>query len=477
MDAAETVQTVKWKFVPREYQLAPLKARVERGISRILLVWHRRAGKDLTIWNLISTEAMKRVGTYYYFFPTYGQGKRILWDGRTGDSTRFLDYIPKELVFDTSETELQVILVHPNPKDPDVPEPGSIIQIIGTDRLDQIVGSNPIGCVFSEYSIQDPRAWDLVRPILRENGGWAAFVYTPRGRNHGWKLYSRVKNDPAWFVSVLTIADTKRADGTPIVTAADVQQDIREGMDPDVAQQEYYCSWEGAVEGAYFAKQLQTLRQANTPLIGQYPYNPYLPVYTGWDIGVDDETVVWFAQQPRRGFWNFFDYYQFRNEGLNHYARVLKEKGYNYERHFFPWDMVVKEFGSGKTRLEIAQDLGLRPAKAVKKYSIADKIEAGRKLLGVCSFDERGCERGLDGLASYTKERDEKRGTYVDHPLHDWASHPADAFTTFAVAARDFVGISQSHADVMLNPLVDEAQTQRTADADFNPLLDAPEIR
>lgn len=462
---------VQWKYVPRDYQLGPLKARVEQGIKRILLVWHRRAGKDLTIWNLIIDAAMQRVGAYYYFFPTYAQGKKILWDGRTGDSTRFLDYIPKELIYSTNETELQITLVHPEPKDPDVPEPGSIIQIIGTDRMDSVVGTNPIGAVFSEYSLQDPRAWDLIRPILRENGGFAAFVYTPRGRNHGWKLYHRVKDDPSWYVSVLTIDDTKREDGSPIVTAADVEQDIKEGMDPDVAQQEYYCSWEGAIQGAYFSKQLQALRKRG--LIGKVPYNPYLPVYTGWDIGVDDHTSIWFAQQPRRGQWAFIDYYENRNEGLPFYAGILKEKGYNYERHFFPWDMAVKEFGSGKTRVEIAHDLGIHPIKVVKKLSIGDRIEAARKLLGTSEFNETGCERGLDALAAYTKEFDEKRGTYLDHPLHDWSSHGSDGFCTFAVGARDTVGIAtQRYADVMGDPLRDAAA--QTADADFNPLVDAP---
>lgn len=463
---------VDWKFLPREYQLNPLKARVDAGKKRLLLVWHRRAGKDLTIWNLVITEAMKVVGAYYYLFPTFAQGKKILWDGRVGPrdgSIRFRDFIPEHLIFDTNETEMQITLVHPNPKDPDVPEPGSIIQIIGTDRMDSIVGTNPIGCVFSEYSLQDPRAWDLLRPILRENGGWAAFVYTPRGRNHGWKLYSRVKDDPSWFVSVLTINDTKKADGTPLVTEADVQQDISEGMDPDVAQQEYYCSWEGSTQGAYFGLHIATARKTNR--IGLFPYNSYLPVFTGWDIGVDDETAIWFAQQPRRGIWNFIDFYQNRNLGLDHYAQVLKEKGYNYERHFFPWDMVVKEFGSGKTRLEIAADLGLKPAKAVKKVSIGDKHEAARKLLGSSCFDEKGTDRGIDALVSYTKEFDEKRGTYIDHPLHDWASHPADAYCTFAVGVRDTIGIDRPQTSVsVFDPMKDQ-----TADADFDPRCDAPE--
>ena len=305
--------SVEWKYIPREYQLNPLHARAD-GISRILLVWHRRAGKDLTVFNLVITEAMKRVGAYYYFFPTYGQGKKILWDGRIGDGTKFLDFIPRELIFNTNETEMQVTLVNPNPRTPDAPEPGSIIQIIGTDRMDSVVGTNPIGCIFSEYSLQDPRAWDLVRPILRENGGWAAFVYTPRGRNHGWKLYNSVKNDPKWYVSVLTINDTRKPDGSPVVSAADVEQDIREGMDPDTAQQEYYCSWEGSTQGAYFARQLQAARSSQR--IGVVPYNAYLPVVTGWDIGVDDHTAIWFAQQSRRGQWDLIDYYEHRNEGL-----------------------------------------------------------------------------------------------------------------------------------------------------------------
>lgn len=466
--------SVEWKYIPRDYQLNPLRARAE-GKKRILLVWHRRAGKDLTIWNLVVAEAMKEVGAYYYFFPTYGQGKKILWDGRVGPkdgSIRFRDFIPSELIFDTNETEMQVTLVHPNPKDPDVPEPGSIIQIIGTDRMDSVVGTNPIGCVFSEYSLQDPGAWDLVRPILRENGGWAAFVYTPRGRNHGWKLYNKVKNSPSWFVSVLSILDTKKSDGSPLVTPEDVEEEIRDGMDPDTAQQEFYCSWEGSIQGSYFGEQLKLARTQKR--IGLVPYNPRLPVITGWDIGVDDETVVWFAQQSQRGRFDIFDYYQNRNRGLDHYAEYLAGKPYHYERHFFPWDMVVREFGSGKTRLEIAASLGLKPGKAVQKVSIGDRIAAARQLLGVCVIDETHCERGLDALTSYTKELDEKKQTYVDHPLHNWASHPADGFCTLAVGIRDTYGIARPNQSLsQFDPLEDQSTV--AVDSDFDPRVDAPE--
>lgn len=145
---------------------------------RAVLVWHRRAGKDKTTLNFTIMKMLQRVGLYYYFLPTYAQGKKIIWDGIGSDGFAFMQHFPNYLVAGRSETEMQVTFRN-----------GSVFQVIGTDKIDSIVGTNPIGCIFSEYSLQNPKAWDLTRPILGENGGWAVFVYTPRGKNHGHRLF------------------------------------------------------------------------------------------------------------------------------------------------------------------------------------------------------------------------------------------------------------------------------------------------
>ncbi len=166
--------TIPHNFSPRPYQLPILRA-LDSGIKRAVAVWHRRAGKEKTFINYVAKAAFTRVGTYYYLFPTYAQARKVLWDGRDREGFPFMAHFPKEVVKKQNDSEMRLELIN-----------GSAVQLIGTDNIDSIVGTNPVGCVFSEYAVQDPRAWDYIRPILRENGGWAIFDYTPRGKNHGF---------------------------------------------------------------------------------------------------------------------------------------------------------------------------------------------------------------------------------------------------------------------------------------------------
>ena len=175
--------TLPHNFKPRKYQLPFLKA-WDSGIKRFILVWHRRSGKDKTVFANLVKKMFERVGTYFYFLPTYTQAKKVIWTGADKDGFRFLDHIPKELIKgEINETEMRVELIPPPGH-----TSGSIIQLVGADNIDRIVGTNPIGVVFSEYSLMKPKVWEYIRPILAENGGWAVFVFTPRGMNHAWNL-------------------------------------------------------------------------------------------------------------------------------------------------------------------------------------------------------------------------------------------------------------------------------------------------
>lgn len=232
--------TIPFNYEPRPYQV-PLFDSIANGFKRAVAVWHRRAGKDKTLLNLIVKEAFKRCGVYYYFFPTYNQGRKVLWDGIDRNGFRYLDHIPEQLrEGNPNATEMKIRLVN-----------GSLIQIIGTDNIDAIMGTNPVGCVFSEYSLQNPMAWDLIRPILAENGGWAVFNYTPRGRNHGFILYEMAKNNPEWFCQLMTIDDTGA------VTAAMVQAEREAGMSEEMIQQEFFCSFEAALSSCFFSGALE----------------------------------------------------------------------------------------------------------------------------------------------------------------------------------------------------------------------------
>src|ERR1700679_3812745 len=210
--------TIPHNFTPRHYQLPVLRA-LDSGVTRAVACWHRRSGKEKTFLNYTVRKCVERVGTYFYAFPTYTQGKRALWDGRDRDGFPFMGHFPKELIASSDATELKKTLIN-----------GSIFQIVGTDNIDALMSTNPIGVVFAEYSLQDPRGWDYMRPILRENGGWAIFDYTPRGKNHGYTLYEMARKlmedgDPAWYAERLTIDDTG------VLTSADMDAERREGMD------------------------------------------------------------------------------------------------------------------------------------------------------------------------------------------------------------------------------------------------------
>lgn len=417
---------VPHNYTPRLYQ-ERLYDCLANGYKRGVAIWHRRAGKDKTLFNLVVKEAYKAPGVYYYFFPTYNQGKKILWDGidpRTG--LKFLDHIPSEILDKKTDTEMKITL-----------DNRSIIQVVGTDNFDSIMGTNPRGCVFSEFSLQDPRAWDYIRPILRENGGWALFVYTPRGKNHGWEMYRMARAQGDWFTSLFTARDTRREDGTPVITEADIEKDRAEGMSDELIEQEYYCSFEGFVQGAYYAKQLKAARAEGR--ITSVPRVDGHEVYTFWDLGVDDSTSIWFLQVIGREM-RFIDYFEATGEGLAHYAKALKERPYVYGDHYMPHDADVRELGTGISRKETAENLGIRPVLVVQRardtQAVLAGIEAVRNIMSQCWFDERKCSRGLSALEGYQAEYDEEKKKLANHPLHNWCSHGADALRTFAVGYR-----------------------------------------
>jgi hypothetical protein len=205
---------------------------VDGGVKRAVCVWHRRSGKDKTFINIMMTKMAQRKGTYYYFLPTYNQGKKIIWDGMDKGGFKFLDHIPESLIVRKNETDMKIELVT-----------GSIFQVVGTDNIDSIMGTNPVGCVFSEYSLQDPKAWEFIRPILLENDGWAIFNFTPRGLNHAKELYEMARVNPDWFCELLTVNDTKEENGNRYITDEMIESERRTGMSETLIQQEYYCDF------------------------------------------------------------------------------------------------------------------------------------------------------------------------------------------------------------------------------------------
>lgn len=423
-------------FRPRDYQLPTWKTMVDdRKIKRACLVWPRRAGKDLTCLNIMAYHALVlRPGNYYYFAPSYAQGEKIIWDGKTKDGSPFLSVFPG-YPNTQSEDPNSMIAAIDNRKMKIRLTNGSLFQVVGASEQDAIVGTNPVFCVFSEYSIQSPKFYDYMRPILLENDGIAMFTYTARGLNHGWRLYETTKDNPNWHTEFRT-CETVLHDGKRIITDAMIEEERKAGMSDDMIRQEFYNDFYASNSGAYYASQMRAALEEGR--IGNVPWRPELPVHTAWDLGRRDATAIWFFQVDYNGNVNIIDGFAMTGEGLPYYLKKLREKPYLYGTHFAPHDMKVADFSTNKSRLEIALQHGVR-FHVLPKLDVQDGIDAARTLLPRCRFDKDKCFSGLEALRQYSKEESGLTDMYGmpifrDQPKHDWTSHYADAFRYLSLA-------------------------------------------
>ena len=390
------------KFVPRPYQIPICKALEVDGYKKLLIVMPRRSGKDLVAWNLMIRAALRKPGIYFYCLPTFRQCKLVIWDSITNDGDRFLDYIPKELIAGTNSQELKIRLIN-----------GSIIQLIGSDSYDtSLVGTNFRFIIFSEWALSDERAYHFARPVLNANDGTVMFLSTPRGKNHLFTLFSIAEKLDDWYTTIMTIEETKH------IPIDQINKEIESGeMSYDLAQQEYWCSFSLGVEGAFYSKYIDDMRLYGR--IGMVPWQPDQPVNTAWDIGVSDSTVIIFFQYFDNMV-RIIDVYVNNKQGLEHYIKEVQNKPYVYNKHIAPFDMKVKEFGSGVTRLEKAANLGIRFVIA-KSLFIQDGIEAVRTMLPKTMIDETRCSKLIVALEHYRQEYDHKNKVYKNKPLHDWS--------------------------------------------------------
>lgn len=407
------------QWTPRAYQ-RPAWNYLERGGKNLVNVWHRRSGKDSMALNWTAVSAHERKGVYWHMLPEAEQARKAVWNGVDREGRRIIEQVfPGALdpgsawgIVKAADKQTMTLEL----------KCGSIWQLVGSDNYNSLVGSNPCGVVYSEYSIANPSARDFLRPILKENGGWQAYIYTPRGKNHGYDLYQMAKSNPKWFASLLTVEDTMRNGGT--LTLEDIEDERRSGMDEDMIRQEYYCSFEAAMRGAYYGDLFEAIEKEKR--LGHVPYNPAVPVETWWDLGVGDSTAIWFIQRVNQE-WHAIDYLEASGEGLEYYARAIFNKPYAYSRHVGPFDLQNRELGTGKTRLEMLANLGLR-MEVAPKLKPDDGIQAVRQVLPLFWFDSVKCDAGVKALSQYRRAYDDKLKMFKDNPLHDWTSHAADAF-------------------------------------------------
>ena len=433
-------------YKPRPYQ-QPFLDFMSAGGKRAFLVWHRRAGKNISAWQWMYSEALLNVGLYYYVFPSLKQGRKILWEGKTGEETgneKFIDYIDPDWIWPNpkdgvNNTEMTVKLRHPL----DRTKEGSMIQIVGTrsdsgkSEAEHLRGTNPRGIIMDEYSEHNPIAWEILAPILVESNGWALFTMTPKGPNHAFKMYQHVKDNPDWFVQCLDVTMTTRENGLPVVSQEAIENERLEGKDEVYIQQEYYVSWAGISQGSYYTKQLDFMRKEDR--FRPNLYDPNLDCFTTWDIG-HDEAMVCLIGQAQGNFVRWIDGFKVEQKDLRWAWQTLQDmryaRGYTYACHYFPWDMGVHEWGASQGRLRSARDLGMRNIHIAKKLSIDEGHTAVRTQFGNWSFDSHLLGWAIDDLGMYAAKKDEKTGLFSDTPERSKFKHTADAIRTFAVSEK-----------------------------------------
>lgn len=375
-----------------------------------MMVCHRRAGKtvacvaDLVLSALTTT---KQDARYAYICPQYNQAKDVAWlyiKRLTAD-------VPK---VEYNESELRCDL--PN---------GARIRLYGAENGERLRGLYLDGVILDEYADMSPDTWGaIIRPALSDRKGWAAFIGTPKGHNAFYEVWDSA--DDEWFKLKLA------ASSSGIIPAEELEAS-RRSMTIDQYEQEFECSFEAAIRGAYYGKEMKQAEQDGR--LTRVPYEPVSEVWTAWDLGMDDSTAIWFAQMVGREI-RVIDYYEAQGMALDHYVKVLREKPYIYASHLLPHDARVRELGTGKSRLETLESLGLRNPIVVPAQSVEDGINAVRLMLPKCWFDVAKCKQGVESLKQYRADFDEKRNVFSGRPLHDWTSHAADSFRYLALGMK-----------------------------------------
>jgi len=388
---------IKIPYTPRKHQ-----ALLHNQISKYrwsVLVCHRRFGKTVCMINHLIRSALlskQKNPRYAYISPTFKQSKSIAWDYMK----QFTAKIPYTKF---NETELRVDL--PN---------GARITLLGSENSDGLRGIYLDGCVIDEYANVNSKLFpEIIRPALSDRKGYCVFIGTPQGMNNNfYELYQHAQGAEDWF---------------------NYKAKAREVMGEKKYQQEFECDWIANIEGAIYNDVL--VKMEDNKQLTRVPYDPSLPVSTSWDLGVADHSAIIFYQQLGRSI-NIIDYHEERGQGLPHYIQVLKQKDYVYKEHFAPHDIEVTEFGNGKTRREVAYQLGIR-FKVVPKLPLEDGIHATSMILPKCWIDTDHCKKLIDALRHYHRKYIDKNRMFRSKPVHDWSSHACDAMRYLSVGLRE----------------------------------------
>jgi hypothetical protein len=347
---------------------------------------------------------------YAYIAPFRSQAKSVAWD--------YLKFYAQPVSKSTNESDLTVELVN-----------GAKIRLFGSDNADAMRGLGFNGVYLDEYGDFKPSVWgNVIRPTLSSTLGWAVFGGTPKGKNQFHDIYRVSQATPDWFLLRLPATVSK-------ILADSELRAAREQLSQDQYDQEYECSFEAAILGAFYGVEMRQLDADGR--IQDLKFDADAPVFTAWDLGYRDDTAIWWYQVVR-GEIHVMDYYAVSGASIEEIANVVNSKGYRYTKHFLPHDAKAKTLASGgKSILEqLASHLGgIGKLAIVPEIGVQDGIQAVRMILPKCYFDPI-CDEGLEALRQYQREYDEDKKTFRQTPRHDWCSHPADAFRMLAVAYR-----------------------------------------
>jgi phage terminase large subunit len=421
--APTTALPLTWE--PRLYQVDLWEALLG-GAKRADVVAHRRWGKDEVALHWAAWAAQKRIGGYWHMLPEAAQGRKAIWDAvnpHTGQRRIEEAFTPK-MNPTFKDGEMKVELGN-----------GSTWQVLGSDNYNSLVGTSVAGVVISEWALATPEAWAHIRPILLENDGWALFLWTPRGRNHAARAFESRRADPTWFCL------KSPATETDVFTPEELERERRElvaelgSVEEGEARfaSEYLVDFDAAAPGTYYASLLAEAERAGR--LGRVPVDPSLRVDTAWDLGIDDYTAIWFFQQAGREV-RVVDYFETSGEGLEAVVRrAIAEKPYLWGTHHLPHDVMVRELTTGRSRYDTLGSMGLSRIHVGAPTDPEERVNAARLMIPMCWFDAERCSGGLERLRGYRKRWNRATRSYGG-PLHDQASHGADAFGEFALNRR-----------------------------------------
>ena len=403
--------------------------------KNVMAIIHRRAGKDICCLELWMLRALSRIGTHVYLFPLYSQARSVIWNGMDYSGKPFIDNIPKCLIKHKNEARMEITLLN-----------GSRLVLAGSNNTDSLMGTNPVTIIYSEFALHHPLARQYLNPILIQNDGIEIIQSTPRGRNHCFEVYEAVRDNPKYHIEHLSIKETFKNDGAPIITDEQVTDARNMGMSEEMVQQEWFCNFNVGNMGAYYTREMSDMDREGR--ITNLVVNPHLPLHTVWDLGGTDSTAGLLFQLEGNYIHILFLLHD-SGQGFKYYLdkaeQIRISVGCRWGTHFAPHDITQKHQGweQAESRLMLARRAGWQ-FQVTPKMSFEDGIEAVRYVFQKLRIDKNNCPLAIRALREYQREYDDAKACFKPAARHDWTSHIADAVRYLAINFRRLYDIPQS---------------------------------